>query len=151
SRRRLQRKNARAQRHSKPLAAPRGALPDPLDPTGWFHPRPDATRVIVVEAHVVERLAYTRTQAAQALGVGRSTFTSNVLPYVETVETPSGTKLIPIDELERVLADWRRPARPQRKPDRTGRPPAVAPDVVDRIRAARASGLSLRQIADRLD
>jgi hypothetical protein len=74
-----------------------------------------------------------------------------VLPYIETVETPWGTKLIPADELERVLAKWRRPARPRRKPERAGRPPTVAGDVVERIREARAAGLSLRQIADRLN
>ena len=152
SRRRLRRKNARAQRHAK-RAAPVAALPDPFAPaTGWIRPQAeDSPRVVVREASHVERLAYTRTQAAQALGIGRSTFTSSVLPYVETVETPSGTKLIPADELERVLAEWRRPARPRRKPERTGRPPAVAPDVADRIRRARAAGLSLRQIADRLN
>jgi hypothetical protein len=99
----------------------------------------------------VERLAYTRTQAAEALGVGRSTFTQRVLPYVETVETPWGTKLIPADELERILLEWRRPAKPRRNPHRTGRPPAVPPEVIQRIRDARDAGLSLRRIADRLN
>ncbi len=47
------------------------------------------------EATRVERLAYTRTQAAEALGVSRSTFIRRVLPYVETVEMPWGAKLIP--------------------------------------------------------
>jgi hypothetical protein len=143
SRRRLRRKTARAQRHAK---APPVALPNLHAPTPVW-----STRVVVRVAADVERLAYTRTQAAQALGIGRSTFTCRVLPYVETVETPWGTKLIPADELERVLAEWRRPARPPRKPERTGRRPAIAPDVVDRIRDARAAGLSLRQIADRLN
>jgi hypothetical protein len=144
SRRRLRRKTARAQRHAK--ASPAAALPNPHAPTSEW-----PTRGVVREVHNVGRLAYTRTQAAQALGIGRSTFTCRVLPYVETVETPWGTKLIPADELERLLAQWRRPARPRRKPERTGRPPAVAPDVVQRIREARADGLSLRQIADRLN
>jgi hypothetical protein len=108
-------------------------------------------RVVVCEARDVERLGYTRTQAAHALGIGRSTFTQRVLPHVETIETPSGTKLIPADELERVLLEWRRPARPRRTPERTGRPPAVAPEVIQRIRDARDAGLSLRQIADRLN
>jgi hypothetical protein len=144
SRRRLRRKTARAQRHAK--ASPVAAPPNLHAPTSEW-----STRVVVREAPEVERLAYTRTQAAQALGIGRSTFTCRVLPYVETVETPWGTKLIPADELERVLAEWRRPTRPRRKPERTGRPPAVAPDVVQRIREARAAGLSLRQIADRLN
>jgi hypothetical protein len=108
-------------------------------------------RVVVREARHVDRLAYTRTQAAQALGISRSTFTERVLPYIETVETPWGTKLIPADELERLLREWRRPARPRYKPERTGRPPTLAPDVVERIRDARAAGLSLRQIADQLN
>jgi recombinase len=151
SRRRLRRKSARAQRHAK--ASPVAALQDSFaSATGWIRPQAeDSPRVVIREASYVERLAYTRTQAAQALGIGRSTFTASVLPYVETVETPSGTKLIPADELERVLAEWRRPARPRRRPDRIGRPPSVAPDVADRIRRARAAGLSLRRIADRLN
>jgi hypothetical protein len=45
-------------------------------------------RVVVREVEYVERLAYTRSQAAEALGVGRSTFVRRVLPYVETIETP---------------------------------------------------------------
>ena len=125
---------------------------DTLPATGWIRPQAeDSPRVVFREASHVERLAYTRTQAAQALGIGRSTFTNSVLPYIETVETPSGTRLIPADELERVLAEWRRQARPRRKPERTGRPPALAPDIVQRIRDARNAGMSLRQIADRLN
>jgi hypothetical protein len=151
SRRRPRRKTARAPGRAK--ASPAPALANPHAPTAeWFRPQhQDSPRVVVRETPHVERLAYTRTQAAQALGIGRSTFTERVLPYVETVETPWGTKLIPADELERVLAEWRRPTRPRRKPERTGRPPAVAPDVVQRIREARDAGLSLRQIADRLN
>jgi hypothetical protein len=152
-RRRLRRKNARAQRHAKAsptsVASPFDAL-DPAVESLRLHAG-EPTRVVVREAAHVERLAYTRTQAAQALGIGRSTFTSRVLPYVETVETPWGTKLIPADELERVLAEWRRPRCPRRKPERAGGPAAVPGDVVDRIREARAAGLSLRQIADRLN
>ena len=45
-------------------------------------------RVVVREARYVERLAYTRSQAARALGISRSTFTRRVLPYVATIETP---------------------------------------------------------------
>jgi hypothetical protein len=155
SRRRLRRKIARAQRHvADPASA--AALRDPLGLTAEsFGPAAavgeERAKVIVREASSVERLAYTRTQAAQALGMGRSTFTQRVLPYVETVETPWGTKLIPADELERVLLEWRRPARPRRKPERIGRPPAVTPDVIRRIRDAREAGLSLRQIADHLN
>jgi len=107
--------------------------------------------VDVREEGDVERLAYTRSQAAQALGIGRSTFTQRVLPYLETIETPWGTTLIPADELQRVVLEWRRPSRPRRTPQRTGRPRTIAPDVVQRIRDARQAGLSLRQIADSLN
>jgi hypothetical protein len=155
SRRRLRRKVARAQRHTR-APAPSAALLDALGLTAEsFGPAAavseEPAQVAVREAHDVERLAYTRTEAAQALGLGRSTFTQRVLPYLETIQTPWGTKLIPADELERVLLEWRHPPRPRHMPKRTGRPPAVAPDVIRRIRDARDAGLSLRQIADRLN
>jgi hypothetical protein len=153
SRRRLRRKTKAA--HAK-APVPPSALPDPLGLTAEaFCPAAPVSvklaRVAVREASDVERLAYTRTQAAQALGIGRSTFTQRVLPYLETIETPWGTTLIPADELQRVMLEWRRPARPRRKPPRTGRPRTIAPDVVQRIRDAREAGLTLRQIADRLN
>jgi hypothetical protein len=103
--------------------------------------------VIVREATCVERLAYTRTQAAEALGISRSTFNRRVLPFVETVEMPWGMRLIPVDELERLTAEWRRPARERPRPATPGRPVVVAPELVDRIRAERAAGKSLGQIA----
>jgi hypothetical protein len=154
SRRRVRRR-VKAQRHAKAPALS-AAPSDPLGLTVESFAQAAAVieepaQVGVREAHDVERLAYTRTQAAQAVGIGRSTFTQRVLPYVETVETPWGTRLIPADELERVLREWRHPAPPRRKPDRTGRPPGVALDVIQRIRDAREAGLSLRQIADRLN
>ena len=155
SRRRLRRKIARTQRHAKP-PPPAAALLDTLGLTGEsFGPaaavREEPDQVVVREANKIERLAYTRSQAAQALGIGRSTFTQRVLPYLETIETPWGTKLIPADELERILLDWRHAARPRRKPERTGRPSAVTPDIIQRVRDAREAGLSLRQIADGLN
>lgn len=106
---------------------------------------------VVREVDRVERLAYTRTQAAEALGISRSTFTRRVLPYADTVEMPWGTRLIPVDELERVLVERRRAGkpRPQRRP--RGRPRALAPDIVERIRAAHAAGKSLRAIAGDLN
>ena len=153
--RRRPRQKAKAQRHSR-TPVPPAALPDPLGLTAEsFRTAAPVSekpaRAGVREASEVERLAYTRTQAAQALGIGRSTFTQRVLPYVETIETPWGTTLIPADELERVMREWRRPARPRSRPKRTGRPRTIAPDVVQRIRDAREAGLSLRQIADRLN
>jgi hypothetical protein len=155
SRRRLRRKIARAHRHAN-AKAPAVAPPDSLGLTAESFGRETAVteghvQAAVREASHVERLAYTRTQAAQALGIGRSTFTQRVLPYVETIETPWGTKLIPADELERLLVEWRQAARPQPKAQRTGRPRAVPPDVTRRIRDAREAGLSLRQIADCLN
>ena len=94
------------------------------------------------------RSAYTRTQAAEALGISRSTFNRRVLPRIETVEMPWGARLIPADELERLVAEWRRPAREGARPSRPpGRPTALAPDMVDRICAERATGKSLAQIA----
>jgi hypothetical protein len=106
-----------------------------------------APAVVIREAIRVERLAYTRTQAAAALGVSRSTFDRRVLPLIETVEMPWGTKLVPVDELERLIAEQRR--RPQARPERTrrGRPRVVPPDLVDDIRAAREAGRTLREIA----
>lgn len=113
------------------------------------HAQPPA---IVREARRVERLAYTRTQAAEALGVSRSTFNRRVLPYVETVEMPWGARLIPADELERLVAELRRAARkPKAPPAPPGRPAAVPPEIVERIRAERAAGKSFAQIARELN
>jgi hypothetical protein len=109
------------------------------------HAKPQA---IVREATRVERLAYTRTQAAEALGISRSTFNRPVLPYIETVEMPWGARLVPIDELERLLAERRRPpCERQRRSRPPGRHRAVAPDVADQIRATHGAGKSLAQIA----
>lgn len=75
-------------------------------------PPPHAARVAIVrEAPRVEHLACTRTQAAEALGISRSTFDRRVLPYIETIEMPWGSRLIPADELERLVAKRRRPPR----------------------------------------
>jgi hypothetical protein len=109
---------------------------------GW-----PADRSVTRETPFVERLAYTRSQAAEALGLSRSTFIRRVLPYVETVVMPSGATLIPVDELERLLAEGRRAARPRPAATARGRPPLVPAEVVERIQAERAEGASLRQIA----
>ena len=133
SRRRLRRRTEKERRHAQA-------------PTTLDSPRP-----IIREATRVDRLAYTRTQAAEALGVGRSTFNRRVLPFVETVDMPSGTKLIPVDELERLLAERRRPARERPRPAVPGRPVVVPPHVVDQIRAARVAGKSFARIASDLN
>jgi hypothetical protein len=132
ARRRHRRQVEKARRHTRP---PEGA----------------ASRSAIRETTRVERLAYTRTQAAEALGLGRTTFNRRVLPLVDIVEMPWGAKLIPADELERLLAEHRRPARGRPQPARPGRPASVAPDVVDRIHTERAGGKSLADIAGGLN
>jgi hypothetical protein len=108
-------------------------------------------RAVVREAARVERLAFTRTQAAEALGISRSTFDRRVLPLIETIEMPWGTQLIPVDELERLLAEHRSGARRQvTPPARPGRRAAVAPSVVKRVRVEHAAGRSLGEIAREL-
>ena len=99
----------------------------------------------------IERLAYSIEQAAEALGVSASTVRRSVVPVVETVEVEGGRVLIPVDELERYVAERRRPVppRPQRAP--VGRPPSVAADVVGRIRAEHVAGRTLGEIARGLD
>lgn len=135
SRRRLRRRNEKAQRHTRASSLARLAAP----PT------------IIRETTRVERLAYTRTQAAEALGISRSTFNRRVLPLVETLEMPWGARLIPVDELQRLLAERRRPARKHAQPATTGRPAALAPEIVNRIRTGRADGRSLAEIARELN
>jgi len=127
--RRRQRRREKLQRHAVAL------------PSATADPRP-----IIREANRVERLAYTRSQAAEALGISRSTF-NRLLPSLETVELPWGTRLIPVDELERLLRERRRPARGRRERATPGRPRALAPELVARIRAERATGKSLARIA----
>jgi Recombinase/Bacterial regulatory protein, Fis family len=131
--RRRQRRRERLQRHSTP--APRG---------------PAERRPIIREAGRVERLAYTRSQAAEALGISRSTL-NRLLPFLETVELPWGTKLIPVDELERLLEERRRSAAGRREPATRGRPRSLPPELVERIRAERAAGKSLARIAAELN
>ena len=107
--------------------------------------------MVVREATRIERLVYTRTQAAESLGVSRSTFDRRILPLIETIEMPWGARLIPVDELERLLAECRQPGRPRtHSRARPARPTALTTDVVDRILAAHAAGNSLGQIAREL-
>jgi hypothetical protein len=136
SRRRLRRRSAKTARHVVRAAS---------------LPEEDTKRAVVLEARYVERLAYTRRQAAEALGVSRSTFIRRVLPHVDTIEMSWGAKLIPVDELERLLAEGRRAAQTRAEPRPPGRPPAVPAEVVDRIRTERAAGRSLSQIASDLN
>jgi hypothetical protein len=120
---------------------PRRSAAAPVE-SGW-----PAERVVIRQAPIVERLAYTRSQAAEALGLSRSTFIRRVLPYLETFEMPWGAKLIPVDELERLLVEQRRAAKPRPAPPARGRPPLVPAEVIERIRTERAQGATLHQIA----
>jgi hypothetical protein len=62
-------------------------------------------------------------------------------------EMPWGTRLIPVEELERLLTERRRPANPRPAPEPRGRPRQVPAHVVERIQAAHTAGRSLGEIA----
>jgi Recombinase len=142
SRRRQQRRIGKTRRHLQPTdrPAPMGAQSSATAPP----------RVVVRETSHVERLAYTRSQAARALGISLSTF-RRLLPYIETIELPWGTSLIPVDELERIAVERRRTACARLEPAVRGRKPAVPPEIVKRIHHERSTGKSLRQIAASLN
>jgi hypothetical protein len=70
---------------------------------------------------------------------------------LETIDMPWGTQLVPVDELERIAKERRRPARGRAQTAPPGRPTAVPEELVLRIQAERAKGKSLRQIARELD
>lgn len=99
------------------------------------------------ETQKVERLAYTRRQAAEALGVSLSTIDRQVVPAIETVKLPWGQRLIPADELDRLLRKYREPARGRAARRPTGRPTTLSRSVVDRIRLEYARGRGLSEIA----
>ena|SRR5438128_2265136 len=102
----------------------------------------------LVETEVVRRLAYTRRQAAEALGVSVQTIDRRVVPAINTVKTEWGTRLIPVSELARYLAERTEPARaPQQAPRANGRPATVPEEVVRSIQSEHALGKSLGQIA----
>jgi Recombinase len=100
----------------------------------------------------VKRLACTRKQAAEALGVSLATLDRRVIPAIETVRTEWGSRLIPVAELERYLAERRQEARRAQPPaGRPGRRPGLSPEVVRRVRRDYANGESLGEIARRLE
>jgi hypothetical protein len=99
------------------------------------------------EAGEVERLAYTRRQAAEALGVSVSTIDRRIVPAVHTVKLPWGQRLIPVDELEQLLSTHPAPARARQARRPAGRPPTLAASVGERIRLEYARGRGLSEIA----
>jgi Recombinase len=127
--RRHRRKTEKAKRHAPPA-----------------HKPSSSPAIAGRRAAHVERLAYTRTQAAEALGVSRSTFDRRVLPLLETVDLPWGTRLVPVDELERLVSERRRPARGRARTAPPGRPRAVPDELVLHIQEEHTKGKSLRQI-----
>jgi hypothetical protein len=95
----------------------------------------------------VPRLSLSRAEAAQALGVSLRTLDRQVVPRIQTALLEDGTRLIPLAELERYLAERTKPARvPIASSGRRAIPEAVRA----RIRAERRAGFSYRQIAERL-
>lgn len=103
-------------------------------------------------ARHVTRLAYTRRQAAEALGVSLATLDRRVVPAIETVKTEWGARLIPVDELERYLAERKQATRRARRPPgRPGRKSALTPELVARIRRDYAKGRTLGEIARQLN
>lgn len=103
-------------------------------------------------ASQVERLAYTREQAAEALGISLATLDRRVVPVIATVATEWGGRLIRVAELERYLAERTEQPRASTKAlRRPGRRAAVPPELVARIKAEHASGVTLGEIARRLN
>lgn len=140
-RRRQQRRADKTRRHLQPTHQPER----PVERSAAA-----SARVVVREARQVERLAYTRSQAAQALGISLSTL-RRLLPYIETIELPWGTSLIPVDELERIALERRRTARLRLDATTRGRKPSIPREIVKRIHHERSAGKNLRQIADDLN
>jgi hypothetical protein len=100
----------------------------------------------------LDRLVYSRGQAAQALGVSLATLDWRVVPVIATVKTEWCARLIPVAELERYLAErTEEPRMPRRGPTRSGRRSTLPAEVVARIRRESAQGSSLAEIARRLN
>lgn len=114
-------------------------------PPTWTLPAPE-----VQLAERVDRLAYTRQQAAKAIGVSLATLDRRVIPAIETVQTEWGARLIPVAELERYLAERRQAARGARQA-RPGRKPGLPPELVADIRRRHAQGESMGGIARHLN
>jgi hypothetical protein len=103
------------------------------------------------EVEEPNRLAYSRKQAAEALGVSISTIDRRVVPAVHTVKTPWGQRLIPVAGLDRFLEEHLEPPREPGERGVAGRPPSLPRRVVDRIRLEYARGRGLSEIARALN
>jgi hypothetical protein len=99
------------------------------------------------ETENVKRLAYSRRQAAEALGVSISTIDRRVVPAIGTVKTPWGQRLIPAAELERFLEENTQAGAGRAAPRPAGRPAVLPASIIDRIRREYAGGRSLGEIA----
>jgi Recombinase len=100
----------------------------------------------------IERLVFSREQAAQALGVSLATVDRRVVPAIAMIKTEWGARLIPAPEFERYLAEHtEQPRMPRRAPTRSGRRSTLPTELVARIRRERAQGSSLAEIAHRLN
>jgi hypothetical protein len=100
----------------------------------------------------VDRLVYSREQAAQALGISLATLDRRVMPAIATIKTEWRARLIPAAEFERYLAErTEEPREPRRRAKRVGRKPALPADVVSRILRESARGVSLAEIARQLN
>jgi Recombinase len=91
---------------------------------------------------------YTRKQAAEAMGISVATLDRRIVPAIDTVKTPRGTRMIPVRELERFLEEHTEIASvefsPRRRP---GRSRSTPQEVVERIRREAAEGKTLGEIA----
>ena len=110
-----------------------------------------AREQVLREVDDVERLAYSRRQAAEALGVSISTIDRHVVPSISTVKTPWGQRLIPVTELEDFVAKHLQPARAVEQRERPGRRPALPQRVVNRVRLEYARGRGFGEIARALN
>jgi Recombinase len=103
------------------------------------------------EVEEPNRLAYSRKQAAEALGVSISTIDRRVVPSLNTVKTRWGQRLIPVAELERFLREHIEPPRKPGEGGTAGRPPSLPRQVVDGIRLKYARGHGFADIARQLN
>jgi hypothetical protein len=73
------------------------------------------------------------------------------MPLIEIVEMPWGTQYVPVDELERLVDENRRPVRPRAPAKPVGRRRTLPDKVVRRITTEHDAGHSLSQIARALN